>query len=526
MKTISIIPTFGDKGLNVEAIQMKLTELGYNLGNIDGSFGGQTKKAISEFQSSQNLKDDGIITPETLSLIGLQVETELSSNPYIAIPSIVDKTRITKTRWENGNRGQAPYGYYYGMALMFANLYDRLKKGDKVAQELAKPLGDSRDKDALKRFEDILRRETSNQLNTETDRLRGLFVLMFGLGLMESNGKHCCGWDRGKTKGWGNPAKIKEPTSTNSEAGLFQTSYDIISSVNTATKNLLIEIFNKYKLSQEGYLELFSKGVKCKERDLENYGNGDGKEFQKLSKECPGFTVEFTALALRNIATHWNPVIKINDSDKGLQIKKECDSLLKEIQNYLDNNRELNPLVTEPQAIIPAERNLLKQTALELAQTIGQRQQLEELFQFGENNGSKANFWAIVDFNKPRTEKRLFIFDLKNKTFKSYHVSHGKNSGDLYATDFSNDIGSNKSCLGIFKTGTTYIGKNGRSLYIDGLQDSNNNTRERYIVIHQGRYVSNVNAGHSLGCFVVSSEHIKEVIDNLRDGSYLKAWHS
>lgn len=123
-------------------------------------------------------------------------------------------------------------------------------------------------------------------------------------------------------------------------------------------------------------------------------------------------------------------------------------------------------------------------------------------------------------------EKRLFIFNLKNREVKSYMVAHGRKSGDLYATDFSNKIGSNKSCLGIFKTGTTYIGNNGCSLYLDGLQASNSNTKERYIVIHQSRYVTEDNAGRSLGCFVVSTEYIKEVIDNLRDGSYLIAWHS
>lgn len=34
MNEISIIPTFGDKGLNVETIQIKLIELGFRLGNI------------------------------------------------------------------------------------------------------------------------------------------------------------------------------------------------------------------------------------------------------------------------------------------------------------------------------------------------------------------------------------------------------------------------------------------------------------------------------------------------------------
>lgn len=522
MKKISIIPIFGDKGAHVETIQIKLNELGFNFGNIDGSFGNQTKNAIVDFQSLKNLTDDGILTIETLALIGIEVENKLSNNPFFAIPSIVDKTQIAKIRWENGNRGQAPYGFYYGVGLVYATLYERLKKGEKIAQELATPIGTDRDKDALLRFQDTLRNTCSNNLDTDNSRLRGLIVLMFGLGLMESSGRYCCGWDRGKVKGWGNPAKKITPTSVNSEAGLFQTSFDIIDSVSNTTKNLLLGILAKYRVSQDGYIQLFSKGVNCIEKDLENFGDGHGRDFQKLSKENPAFALEFTALSLRHVASHWNPVIKIGDDEKGLQIKHECDELLKNIETYINENVEISSPPIATAEITLDEIDQLKQIALNRAEPIGQKDKLNELFNFA--LASKANFWAIVDFTKPRTEKRLFIFDLKNKEVKSYCVSHGKNSGDLYAKDFSNTINSNKSCVGIFKTGTTYIGNHGRSLYLNGLQTSNDNTRERYIVIHQAPYVTDEIAGRSLGCFVVSPNAVTEVIDNLRDGSYILAW--
>ena len=517
MKKISAIPVFGDRGMHVETIQLSLKSLGFNFGNIDGSFGMQTKKALSQFQEANNIEDGGTITSDTLRLLEIEVEENLDSNPFIAIPSIVDQSKVTRIRWENGNRGLAPYGYYYGMGLMYATLYERLKKGEIISKELSKDLGILADRDALFRFKNILKTECNNDLATENDRLRGLVVLMFGLGLMESNGKYCCGWDRGKEK------RGIIPDSINSEAGLFQTSYDIINSVGAETRSLLLEIYKKYKLSEDGYINYFSKAVACSEYNLENIGDGDGEEFQKLSKECPGFTVEFTALALRNIATHWNPVINLDDDDKGLQIKKECDDLLKNIQQYVDANIELSPTVVSFKANTEDDRTSLKQTALEIAETVGQKVKLEELFNFAPK--SKANFWAIVDFTKPSSEKRLFIFDLQEKTVKSYCVSHGINSGSiLHATDFSNDIGSNKSCVGVFKTGTTYMGNNGRSLNLHGKEDTNNNALERRIVVHQGIYVMENSAGRSHGCFVVSPRNGKEVIDKLRDGSYLLAW--
>lgn len=520
MKQIAIIPVLGDRGIPVEMVQIQLNQKGFTIGNIDGVFGNQTKNAIAHFQSSQNLKDDGVLTLQTLALLGLEVETELNNNPLLAIASIVDRSKTTRLIWENGNRGKAPHGYYYGMAMTYANLYERLKNGEPIAKALAQPLHSSKDKDALTRFKSQFTNQSLGQLSTDTERLRGLFVLLFGLGLMESNGRYCCGWDRGKLTGWGKPSKKIEPTAANSEAGLFQTSYDILQSIDSATKNLMTQILANYNASQEGFLYYFSKGYIGTVEDWDTIGSGVAAEFQKLSKECPAFTVEFTAMALRHVARHWNPVIHVGNSEKGLQLKKECHDLLLKIERYVDGQTPIAPLAdTTIQSVM--EPNL-KQLALEKAALLGQEQALKRMFEFAPE--SNANFWAVVDYSKPRTEKRLFIFDLKNKTVSSYQVAHGKKSGDLYATDFSNEVGSNKSCLGIFKTGSTYIGANGRSLYLDGLESTNSNTRKRYIVIHQSEYVTDDVAGRSLGCFVVSPKYSTEVINNLKDGSYLIAW--
>ena len=78
---------------------------------------------------------------------------------------------------------------------------------------------------------------------------------------------------------------------------------------------------------------------------------------------------------------------------------------------------------------------------------------------------------TLIDFTKPSTEKRLFVFDMEQKKMLySSVVSHGKNSGENYATSFSNEVGSYKSSLGFYLTGNTYQGKNGYSLLLDGLE--------------------------------------------------------
>ncbi len=64
----------GMYGQDVAAMQMKLKSAGYLLGNADGIFGPVTKAAVLAFQKDCNLKQDGIVGPQTWALINsLQV---------------------------------------------------------------------------------------------------------------------------------------------------------------------------------------------------------------------------------------------------------------------------------------------------------------------------------------------------------------------------------------------------------------------------------------------------------------------
>lgn len=130
------------------------------------------------------------------------------------------------------------------------------------------------------------------------------------------------------------------------------------------------------------------------------------------------------------------------------------------------------------------------------------------LLAYSNNKSFKKDTIAIIDYAQPSTEKRFYVIDLCQKKL-IYHtlVSHGKNTGKNIARDFSNEPESNKSSLGIFKTAELYCGNNGLSLRLDGLQKNiNDNVRERLIVMHGARYVSEEfiakygRLGRSLGC--------------------------
>ena len=136
---------------------------------------------------------------------------------------------------------------------------------------------------------------------------------------------------------------------------------------------------------------------------------------------------------------------------------------------------------------------------------------------------------VLIDFTKPSTEKRFCVIDLKQeKVLFSSYVSHGRASGENYAVSFSNQPGSHKSSLGFFLTGNTYIGKNGYSLLLDGLEQGiNDKARERSIVIHGADYADPAvlkkqnRLGRSLGCPALPPAISSQIIDTIKNGSLL-----
>lgn len=136
---------------------------------------------------------------------------------------------------------------------------------------------------------------------------------------------------------------------------------------------------------------------------------------------------------------------------------------------------------------------------------------------------------TVIDFSLPSTSKRMYVIDLKNKTLLFHTiVSHGKNSGDLYATDFSNRHGSHQSSLGFFVTENTYQGSNGYSLVINGLEKNiNDQAKARAVVIHGADYcnqnvIKNLGRlGRSYGCPALPRELNKPVINTIKNGTML-----
>jgi hypothetical protein len=136
---------------------------------------------------------------------------------------------------------------------------------------------------------------------------------------------------------------------------------------------------------------------------------------------------------------------------------------------------------------------------------------------------------SIIDFSKPSTQKRLFILDMNNGTLMyNTLVAHGRNSGKLLATRFSNRTNSLMSSLGFYLTGDPFIGQHGYSLTLEGKEKGwNDNAFHRRIIMHPADYVSEDHIrqwgylGRSEGCPAIPEDLDKSIIDSIRGGSCL-----
>jgi hypothetical protein len=145
----------------------------------------------------------------------------------------------------------------------------------------------------------------------------------------------------------------------------------------------------------------------------------------------------------------------------------------------------------------------------------------------------KRDILTVVDFSLSSNAKRLWIIDLStNEVLFQSLVAHGRNTGDEFATNFSNTAESFKSSLGFYVTGEVYNGKHGVSLKLDGLEKGlNDRARQRAVVVHGADYVSETfikhhkRLGRSQGCPAVPVEFASEIISMIKGQSCLYIYH-
>lgn len=295
--------------------------------DLDSTFGPETKKAVKQFQDNHNLDNDGIVGPATWAKLAEVYDLPEYPTPMLKpLPSDVvadiemtaSESDVADLIWDD--RGTAPEGYVVGMALAYATCVRKFENDDMTMHEIAKAEMGDVEHDALALYRDEFNR--LGMINGIAGRkvLRHVFVFLFGLGMRESSGQHCCGRDQSADN-------VQAETC---EAGLFQTSWNYHVCATDAET-----LFDEYRHALAGrepqcQLKTFEQGVSCSGDDWENYGSGTGAEFQELSKICPAFAVESAAVGIRNLRKHWGPIGRME-----VELFSEVEDLFKEIDNIL-----------------------------------------------------------------------------------------------------------------------------------------------------------------------------------------------
>jgi len=146
-----------------------------------------------------------------------------------------------------------------------------------------------------------------------------------------------------------------------------------------------------------------------------------------------------------------------------------------------------------------------------------------------EDQASKLTF-GIIDFSLHSSLERLWVWDLPAEELLWWlHVSHGEGSSSSsdagQAESFSNTEGSHQSSLGMMVAAEDYVGSNGLSMRLDGLEPLYNDAvRDRAIVVHGADYArpeyvtERGRLGQSWGCPAVDDRESTDLIDDLQDG--------
>lgn len=195
------------------------------------------------------------------------------------------------------------------------------------------------------------------------------------------------------------------------------------------------------------------------------------------------------------------------------------------IEQSIENNAKTVPAAVEASHPAPLAAPGLDPHVVAMAQDAAARAEARGL-------AESPRTLTVIDYSLPSTEKRLWVFDLATRELLFHElVAHGKNTGDNMATRFSNTMDSKQTSLGLFVTANTYVGSNGYSLRMQGLDRGfNDRAFDRAIVIHGAPYVNESFArsqgriGRSWGCPALDQKVSRQVIDTIKGGGLVFAY--
>lgn len=152
---------------------------------------------------------------------------------------------------------------------------------------------------------------------TGADRYVLTYSLAFEHGMRESDGRYWLGAD---------PSAVAGESASEAEAGLFQTSYNSLGGFNKASGGELQERYDWYQANpSKCMLDIAKEGLTP--GPMSEVGSGPGVTFQRFTKTCPAFAVEYAMIMLRVGKNHYGPIKR-----KEARFTDVCTTLLTQIK--------------------------------------------------------------------------------------------------------------------------------------------------------------------------------------------------
>ncbi len=146
----------------------------------------------------------------------------------------------------------------------------------------------------------------------------------------------------------------------------------------------------------------------------------------------------------------------------------------------------------------------------------------KQLKQYADANDYDSHFCFLVDMKIESGSNRFFVYDIqKDSIVKSGLVAHGYGNSGYSDVTFSNVPGSNCTSQGKYKVGASYHGKFGLAYKLYGLDKTNSNAFNRFVVLHAHDCVPSIEISplplcRSQGCPTVAPsflQTLKKYID-------------
>ncbi len=145
------------------------------------------------------------------------------------------------------------------------------------------------------------------------------------------------------------------------------------------------------------------------------------------------------------------------------------------------------------------------------------QQKAASIITYAKTNGCNTQYSFLIDMKVASGKNRFFVYNLQKDSVEvSGLVTHGSGKTNNENIQFSNIEGSLCTSLGKYKIGNPYMGKFGLAFKLYGLDNTNSNAYNRFVVLHSHECVPNTEVAplsicESWGCPTVAPDFLTAI---------------